>query len=401
MTIDTRDLRWVVDDVIPHTPALSALMGDVTVMPGRAITPEALIGVDILLVRSITSVTKALLEGSQVKFVGTATAGTDHFDVSAITELGLTWSSAPGSNAVSVVEYVLGVLAETDWLRTVLSGDPVGLVGLGQVGSRLAKRLGRLGATVVAYDPNIENWPTEVIRADLDTVLRQPVVSLHASLHDTEPFPSRAMIDDDQAQTMMVALESRQAGGLFINAGRGELMTRSALDILLESPWTVVMDTWPGEPVLSAETLAKIDWISPHIAGHSAQARERGSDMLADSIVQWSRGLAGVVSSPPGHSPMNPLRDLSSDSSSDSSVDPTEWLYRFLLAHSVLPREDARMRAYGAAGLSASDFDVLRSRYVQPDEWTGRRINMVHRDPGIVDIATRLGVLVSDDQGER
>lgn len=397
MTIDTRDLRWVVDDVIPHTPALSALMGDVTVMPGRAITPEALIGVDILLVRSITSVTKALLEGSQVKFVGTATAGIDHFDVSAITELGLTWSSAPGSNAVSVVEYVLGVLAETDWLRTVLSGDPVGLVGLGQVGSRLAKRLGRLGATVVAYDPNIENWPTEVIRADLDTVLRQPVVSLHASLHDTEPFPSRAMIDDDQVHTMVVALESRQAGGLFINAGRGELMTRSALDILLESRWTVVMDTWPGEPVLSAETLAKIDWISPHIAGHSAQARERGSDMLADSIVQWSRGLAGVVSSPPGHSPMDQLHDPSID----SSVDPTEWLYRFLLAHSVVLREDARMRAYGAAGLSASDFDVLRRRYVQPDEWTGRRINMVHRDPGIVDIATRLGVVVSDHQGER
>ena len=397
MTIDTRDLRWVVDDVIPHTPALSALMGDVTVMPGRAITPEALIGVDILLVRSITSVTKALLEGSQVKFVGTATAGIDHFDVSAITELGLTWSSAPGSNAVSVVEYVLGVLAETDWLRTVLSGDPVGLVGLGQVGSRLAKRLGRLGATVVAYDPNIENWPTEVIRADLDTVLRQPVVSLHASLHDTEPFPSRAMIDDDQVHTMVVALESRQAGGLFINAGRGELMTRSALDILLESRWTVVMDTWPGEPVLSAETLAKIDWISPHIAGHSAQARERGSDMLADSIVQWSRGLAGVVSSPPGHSPMDQLHDPSID----SSVDPTEWLYRFLLAHSVVLREDARMRAYGAAGLSASDFDVLRRRYVQPDEWTGRRINMVHRDPRIVDIATRLGVVVSDHQGER
>jgi hypothetical protein len=157
------------------------------------------------------------------------------------------------------------------------------------------------------------------------------------------------------------------------------------------------MDTWPGEPVLSAETLAKIDWISPHIAGHSAQARERGSDMLAESIVQWSRGLAGVVSSPPGHSPMDPLHDLSND----SSVDPTEWLCRFLLAHSVMLREDARMRAYGAAGLSASDFDVLRRRYVQPDEWTGRRINMVHRDPRIVDIATRLGVVVSDHQGER
>jgi hypothetical protein len=73
----------------------------------------------------------------------------------------------------------------------------------------------------------------------------------------------------------------------------------------------------------------------------------------------------------------------------------------FLLDHSVLPREDARVRAHGVAGLSAADFDALRSRYAQPNEWTGSRIKLEERDPEIVDVATRLGVLVSGEEEER
>ncbi len=397
MTIEPRDLRWLVDDVIPHTPALSALMGDVTVMPGRAITRDAVSDIDILLVRSITPVNAALLSGSRVQFVGTATAGIDHFDVAAITELGLTWSAAPGSNAVSVVEYVLTALAETEWLTAVLSGSPVGLVGLGQVGGRLAARLIRLGATVMAYDPNIEPWPAGVVKADLNTVLQQPVISLHASLHDSAPFASREMIGAEQARTMVSAQASRQGGGLFINAGRGDLMSPEALKVLLESPWTVVLDTWPGEPVLEGDTLAEVNWISPHIAGHSAQARERGSDMLAASISRWSTGQAAAASQPSASTPRPPLEGLATRTSAGAA----DWLMQFLLDHSVLPREDARVRAHGMAGLSAADFDALRSRYAQPNEWTGECIKLVEPDPEITDVATRLGVLVSGEEEER
>lgn len=397
MTVEPRDLRWLVDDVIPHTPALSALMGDVTVMPGRAITRDAISDIDILLVRSITPVDAALLSGSRVQFVGTATAGTDHFDVAAITELGLAWSAAPASNAVSVVEYVLAALAETGWLKAVLSGSPVGLVGLGQVGGRLAARLIRLGATVVAYDPNIEPWPPGVIKADLNTVLQQPVVSLHASLHDRAPFASREMIGAEQARTMVSAQASGQGGGLFINAGRGDLMSQGALKVLLESPWTVVLDTWPGEPVLEGDTLAEVNWVSPHIAGHSAQARERGSDMLAASISRWSTGQAAAALQPSASTARPPLEGLANQPSADA----VDWLMQFLLDHSVLPREDARVRALGMAGLSAADFDALRSRYAQPNEWTGECIKLVERDPEITDVATRLGVLVSGEEEER
>ena len=397
MTVEPRDLRWLVDDVIPHTPALSALMGDVTVMPGRAITRDAISDIDILLVRSITPVDAALLSGSRVQFVGTATAGTDHFDVAAITELGLAWSAAPASNAVSVVEYVLAALAETGWLKAVLSGSPVGLVGLGQVGGRLAARLIRLGATVVAYDPNIEPWPPGVIKADLNTVLQQPVVSLHASLHDRAPFASREMIGAEQARTMVSAQASWQGGGLFINAGRGDLMSQGALKVLLESPWTVVLDTWPGEPVLEGDTLAEVNWVSPHIAGHSAQARERGSDMLAASISRWSTGQAAAASQPSASTPRPPLEGLATRTSAGAA----DWLMQFLLDHSVLPREDARVRAHGRAGLSAADFDALRSRYAQPNEWTGKCIKLVDRDPEIMDVVTRLGVLVSGEEEEK
>ena len=153
-------LKWVIDDVIPHTPALQALMGDATILAGRDITPAAIADTDILLVRSITTVDEQLLAGSPVQFVGTATAGVDHFDIQAIERLGVAWSAAPGSNAVSVVEYVLCALATSGWFERVVSGFPVGLIGLGQVGERLARRLMYLGCEVLAYDPLRVDWPS-------------------------------------------------------------------------------------------------------------------------------------------------------------------------------------------------------------------------------------------------
>ena len=281
-------LKWVIDDVIPHTAALQALMGDVTVLPGRDITPATISDADILLVRSITPVNESLLAGSSVQFVGTATAGVDHFDIEAIERLGVVWSAAPGSNAVSVVEYVLGALVTSGWLERAISGFPVGLVGLGQVGERLARRLVLLGCEVLAYDPLRARWPSDIHRVELDEILRQPVVSLHANLHDQNAHASRGLLNAYRAGQMIAALSEREDGGLFINAGRGDLMTIEALSRLVDSPWTVVLDTWPGEPSLSAELLSLCDWVSPHIAGHSIKARENRSDLLAEAVARWA-----------------------------------------------------------------------------------------------------------------
>jgi erythronate-4-phosphate dehydrogenase len=399
MTVVPQQLKWVVDDVIPHTPALRALMGDVTTLAGRDITASAIADADILLVRSITPVNEQLLVESRVQFVGTATAGVDHFDIEAIERLGIAWSAAPGSNAVSVVEYVLCALATSGWLERVLAGSPIGLVGLGQVGERLARRLISLGCQVLAYDPLRRDWPVDIWRAELDDLLRQPVISLHANLHEEGAHASRGMLDIDRAEQMVIALSERAEGGLLINAGRGDLMTIEALSRLVDTPWTVILDTWPGEPALSSDLLSRCDWVSPHIAGHSMQARENGSDLLAESIASW----AGVVA--PAFSEQQVKEQAIGDpgilSAEQGAVDDDagSWMREFLMQQSILPREDARLRAAGRAGLTSVEFDHLRKTYRQPAEWTGETVTLSDCDSGFWVAAERLGLKVASEEG--
>ncbi len=390
-------LKWVVDDVIPHTAALEALMGDVTILPGRDITPTTISDADILLVRSITPVNESLLAGTSVQFVGTATAGINHFDIDAIERLGVAWSAAPGSNAVSVVEYVLCALATAGWFERVIAGSPVGLVGLGQVGERLAHRLMRLGCEVLAYDPLRSDWPSDIRRAELEEILCQPVISLHANLHDQSPHASRGLLDADRAGQMIAALSEREDGGLFINAGRGDLMTLEALSRLVDSPWTVILDTWPGEPSLSADLLSRCDWVSPHIAGHSIKARENGSDLLAAAIARWAGVEApDIPELVDRYCATGECEGRNADlGDADSGV--IGWMTEFLRQQSTLPREDARLRDAAKAGLTSVEFDHLRKSYQQPAEWTGQRVTISAGDDGLRAAAAHLGLKVASE----
>ena len=390
-------LKWVIDDVIPHTAALQALMGDVTILPGRDITPATISDADILLVRSITPVNESLLAGTSVQFVGTATAGVDHFDVEAIERLGVAWAAAPGSNAVSVVEYVLCALATAGWFERVVSGLPVGLIGLGQVGERLARRLSHLGCQVLAYDPLRMDWPSDIRRAELEEILCQPVISLHANLHDQGAHASRGLLKADRAEQMIAALPKHEDAGLFINAGRGDLMTIEALSRLVDSPWTVILDTWPGEPSLSADCLSRCDWVSPHIAGHSIKARENGSDLLAAAVARW----AGVeVPASPGLVDQDDAAitiDIPSAERGAADNEVTAWMTGFLRQQTILPREDARLREAAAAGLTSVEFDQLRKSYQQPAEWTGQRVTIAGGNDELRAGAERLGLKVGSE----
>ncbi len=388
-------LKWVIDDVIPHTTALKALMGHVTVLPGRDITPATISDADILLVRSITPVNESLLAGSSVKFVGTATAGVDHFDIEAIERLGVVWSAAPGSNAVSVVEYVLCALATSGWFDRVMSGCPVGLVGLGQVGERLARRLSHLGCQVLAYDPLRVDWPTDIRRAQLEEILCQPVISLHANLHDQGTHASRGLLNTDRAEQMVDALLKRDESGLFINAGRGDLMTVEALNLLADSAWTVIIDTWPGEPALGGDLLKRCDWVSPHIAGHSVRARENGSDLLAAAVARWADGE--IVASPRLMDQAGSLSSIEEGRADRAATDSevTGWMTEFLRQQSILPREDARLREAAAAGLTSIEFDQLRKSYQQPAEWTGQRVTIAAGKAELRAAAAQLGLKVA------
>ena len=391
------DLSWVIDEAIPITASLKQVTGNARMVSGRDITPAIIEKADGLLVRSVTQVDEALLKGSAVRFVGTATAGIDHLDVVALARLGVQWASAPGSNAIAVVEYVLSAIAMSGHLQSILRGTPVGIVGLGAVGGHLAKRLLSLGCQVVGYDPLVTHWPSGVLKGDLQAVLNQTVVSLHASLHDQLPFASQGLMGIAEAEGMLAASATRSQPGLFINAGRGGLVTPQALEYLLASAWTTVLDTWPTEPSLDGSLLAQCDWISPHIAGHSSGAKRRGSDMLAHAVAQWGDqvGLARpAMTEAPGITQEAPSTTLTNFICEPGEA-PDEVIARFLCHASVLRREDARLRKGATPHITPELFDRLRQSYEQPSEWTGTQLQVLAGSTAIVTALTQLGVAVS------
>ena len=196
---------------------------------------------------------------------------------------------------------------------------------------------------------------------------------------------------------MVAALSKREDGGLFINAGRGELMTLEALTQLVDSPWTVILDTWPGEPSLSADLLSRCDWVSPHIAGHSVKARENGSDLLAAAVARWADAEAPAI-------PELGDRDGVTSGCERRSADPGDadsavigWMTEFLRQQSILPRENARLRDAAKAGLTSAEFDHLRKFYQQPAEWTGQPVTIAAGNDGLRTGAERLGLKVTSE----
>ncbi|MEM0963510.1 MAG: NAD(P)-dependent oxidoreductase, partial [Bacteroidota bacterium] len=173
-------LRIVADANIPHVADAIGPFGGVRTRPGRAITRSDLKQADVLLVRSVTQVDAALLDDTPVRFVGTATAGTDHIDAEALRQRGIAFASAPGSNAASVVDYVIAsLLAVAAERGERLSGRTLGVVGVGEVGRRLVPRARALGLDVVVSDPP-RSQRGEMASMPLDALLQvSDIVTLH------------------------------------------------------------------------------------------------------------------------------------------------------------------------------------------------------------------------------
>ncbi|MGV6394459.1 4-phosphoerythronate dehydrogenase PdxB [Pseudomonas caspiana] len=273
-------MRIVADENIPLLDAFFADFGEITRLPGRSIDRASVADADILLVRSVTPVTRALLEGSTVRFVGTCTIGTDHLDLDYFQEAGIQWSSAPGCNARGVVDYVLGsllTLAEIEGAD--LTQRTYGVVGAGQVGGRLIKVLQGLGWNVLVCDP-----PRQAAGGgdyvSLDEILQRcDVISLHTPLTRTGDQPTWHLFDTERLQQL-------KQGSWLINASRGSVVDNTALyqTLLDRDDLQAVLDVWEGEPIVN-EALADLCVIAtPHIAGYSLDGRQRGTSQIYQAL---------------------------------------------------------------------------------------------------------------------
>lgn len=200
-------MRILADENIPVVDAFFADQGSIRRLPGRAIDRAALAEVDVLLVRSVTEVSRAALAGSPVRFVGTCTIGTDHLDLDYFAEAGIAWSSAPGCNARGVVDYVLGCLLAMAEVRGAdLAERTYGVVGAGQVGGRLVEVLRGLGWKVLVCDPPRQAREPDGEFVSLERLLAEAdVISLHTPLNRDGEHPTRHLLDEPRLAALRPA----------------------------------------------------------------------------------------------------------------------------------------------------------------------------------------------------
>jgi erythronate-4-phosphate dehydrogenase len=348
-------------------------LGTIEYLPGRQITAADVADADILLVRSVTTVDKTLLEGSSVTFVGSATIGTDHVDQEYLAEQGIRFAHAPGCNANAVVQYDLSVLSnlQPDWQNRTL-----GIVGCGNVGGRVYRALKSLGVECRVYDPFLTVEQNSDL-VDFESVLAADIICVHTPLTTDGPFPTKHLFSTD-------VLASLSEDTLLINAGRGAVIDNTALLALLESgsKLRVALDVWEPEPSINCQLLERVLLATPHIAGYSREGKIRGTEMLAEDYSQWRNGIQCRV-------------NQTNNTEADTGLVCGENLSQFILASYDVADDDRRMRAAIAnrSDSVAEVFDRLRKDYPQRGEFSYFRVDSETAEESVITQARLLGFI--------
>ena len=237
---------------------------------------------DALLVRSITRVDEALLADSRVKFVGSATIGTDHVDLDWLHSRGITFANAPGCNATSAAEYVMSALLTLHQQESLqLPAKTIGIIGCGNVGSRVMARMQAIGLRVLVCDPPRAEREGPSGFVSMQEVAAADIVSVHVPLVKQGKHATRDLIN---AQF----IDAMPTESVFINTSRGDVVDEAALKQKLaqHASFRAILDVWNHEPLIDAELATLVDIATPHIAGYSLDGKLRATKMLHDALSQ-------------------------------------------------------------------------------------------------------------------
>lgn len=259
-------------------------IANVTKVNGRTISAEQVAAADALVLRSTAQVNEGLLASSNVQFVGTCTIGIDHLDTAYMDAQGIRWTNAPGCNAEGVCDFAISAMNQA-WQEHGV--DPrsatIGVVGAGNVGGRLIKRLQAAGLKVICSDPPLQSKgsadydfvPLETLLAEAD------IISLHTPLTKSGAHATHGMINASLIQNI-------KPGAVLISAGRGEVVQQNALLARLQAQGDmyVYLDVWETEPAVDTAIMAYCETVTPHIAGHSLEGKVRGTEMIYQALCQ-------------------------------------------------------------------------------------------------------------------
>lgn len=370
-------MHIVADENIPLLDEFLADIGRLTRLPGRLIDHTSVRDADVLLVRSVTKVSVAMLAGTPVRFVGTCTIGTDHLDLPGLAAAGVEVASAPGCNARGVVEYVLScLLTLSERSATAWQNKVVGIVGVGEVGGRLATTLDALGIETVLCDPpRAEQGADGLVELD-ELISRCDVISCHVPLTTGGKHATHHLFNEQR-------LRALRPGTWLINSSRGPVIDNAALKaVLAQRPdLLVALDVWETEPLVDPELAAQCALATPHIAGYSLDGKLRGTAQIYQTLCRFLETPATL--SLDQLAPRTGAGEWTMEPGT-----PTDWLLSKALRQVYDVRDDdARLRAMLAAALSEQasreGFDRLRKDYPLRRECNLLRINTAASEPQV------------------
>ena len=374
-------MKVVADSGILGVDRLHGAVSELILLPGRDIDNACLLDVDALLVRSITRVDKSLLDGTAVKFVGTATSGRNHIDEQYLRDESIAFADSKGANASAVVDYVFAALAYLARFHAdggaSFAGTTVGIVGVGCVGSLLNKRLEAAGINTLCCDPPraLSEQSDETSRfVALDEVMRCDVVCVHVPLNNDAEYSTSQLIGTRELALLPV-------GGVLINACRGGVVDEDAVRAYATAHKTFnyCSDVWRDEPIVAPEIVAVARLATPHIAGYSVQAKRAATDRLLaalqehffqSNIVDHGDKLNARVEPPA------PFMKTQSRMRYEFDAAVSGW--EIIADIFDLRLIDRDFRESTAKGLSSASFDSLRKALLQRQELGCCSVSLTH-----------------------
>lgn len=352
-------MKIAVDKNIPGVSESFSLHGEITYVEGRLLRRAEIRDMDALIVRSVTAVNSDLLTDTAVRFVGSATIGVDHLDIPWLDQQGIRWASAPGCNANAAAQYTFAmILLACRRTGIELTTCRIGIVGFGNVGSRLRHLLAEFGVKqMMLCDPPLTAAGVPGL-CTLDQLRECNIVTFHVPLNANGTHPTLGMIDRK-------FLNSLPQGSLLVNTSRGKVVDAEALQCWLAAKHGfAALDVFPQEPVTDGTLIKLLSIATPHVAGYSLDGKWNGTLMVYGQFCEWlgtPQRIAGMLPHLDEH-----CLTMQQAGSVESAV----------LASCPVERDDRNLRAtltHGAA-IASCNFDELRSNYPPRRDFSGWKV---------------------------
>ena len=365
-------MKLIVDENIALAKEAFSGFGELKLMNGRSITNNEVRNSDVLIVRSITEVNRELLKESRVQFVGTATIGTDHIDLDYLKNKKIAFADAKGCNADSVAEYVFTALFKVASEEKIsLRNQTIGIVGIGNIGSRVLRLAESFGMQVLKNDPPLERKGIGKNYVALNEILEADIITFHVPLNLEGIDRTYYLLNEEN-------LKKIKSGAIIINTSRGLVIDNNALLIENEKKnFILILDVWENEPSINTKLLDKAKVGTPHIAGYSFEGKVNGTKIIYDALCKH-------LKIEPRWQPLLPKIDQTEVRIPEGKTDE-EKLYKLFSSVYDLENDDSRLREISRYNSDEKPkyFDRLRKEYPIRREFNNYTVTISKEDKNL------------------